>query len=374
MTDDTTSHRLRGAIIIEFASPKLNSAHVVQLFDTFIGGPFVITTEEGDEEIQQSSTRVFVARRTSSSSKKSILPIPVILDNRAFASAPPSSRTLYSLFLVFVALKHGNDTVALRDEIRKQFNKAFVHDAITQPKAGSSANVRTVLRCMNNYLRTAPLVQATPLDLVVTLEQCPSLNAIRYLPSTQECMAAKALAVVVAHAVVNGERDHVLPVLDAVAAMVLPNGSRVLLPTANKSLAKALKKKRSDLGESTAPVEYLLDLSAHEHCDKCRVDIGIVGGTNVSHVNGTLVDIENDLKGINRPSTKCPGFNFLPTADGSIQGKEYIKPVCHPRIDMSSHNHLPVCQFTRYPEHVQSAPPTPVQFTCPPPTSRTRCY
>eukprot|EP00798_Chlamydomonas_sp_ICE-L_P029990 gene29990-18063_t len=98
----------------------------------------------------------------------------------------------------------------------------------------------------------------------------------------------------------------------------------------------------TSLGESTAPVEYMLDLSAHEHCDKCRVDIGIVGGTNVSHVNGTLVDIENDLKGINRPSTKCPGFNFLPTADGSIQGKEYIKPVCHPRIDMSSQNHLRV--------------------------------
>eukprot|EP00798_Chlamydomonas_sp_ICE-L_P009373 gene9373-16495_t len=95
--------------------------------------------------------------------------------------------------------------------------------------------------------------------------------------------------------------------------MVLPNGSRVLLPTANKSLVKQL-----GLCESTAPVEYMLDLSAHEHCDKCRVDIGIVGGTNVSHVNGTLVDIENDLKGINRPGTKCPGFNFLPTADGSI--------------------------------------------------------
>jgi hypothetical protein len=125
----------------------------------------------------------------------------------------------------------------------------------------------------------------------------------------------------------------------------------------------------TSLGESTAPVEYMLDLSAHEHCDKCRVDIGIVGGTNVSHVNGTLVDIENDLKGINRPSTKCPGFNFLPTADGSIQGKEYIKPVCHPRIDMSSQNHLRVCQFSRYPERVESAPPAPVQFTCP---SRTR--
>eukprot|EP00798_Chlamydomonas_sp_ICE-L_P003045 gene3044-13064_t len=56
----------------------------------------------------------------------------------------------------------------------------------------------------------------------------------------------------------------------------------------------------------------MLDLSAHETAISA-VSISVsVGGTNVSHVNGTLVDIENDLKGINRPSTKCPGFNFLP--------------------------------------------------------------
>eukprot|EP00798_Chlamydomonas_sp_ICE-L_P000735 gene735-2151_t len=89
---------------------------------------------------------------------------------------------------------------------------------------------------MNGYLRTAPLDQATPSDIVVTLEQCPSLNAIQYLPYTHECMAAKALAVIIAHASVNGEIDHVLPSLDAVAAMVLPNGSRVLLPTVNKRI------------------------------------------------------------------------------------------------------------------------------------------
>eukprot|EP00798_Chlamydomonas_sp_ICE-L_P015395 gene15395-21479_t len=241
---DSTSNRLRGANIIEFASPKLNSAHVVQLFDTFIGGPFTITTEDGDEEIQQSSTRVYVVRthkydNMGNCNKKSILPIPVILDNRAFASASPSSRALYSLFLVFASLKHGNDTASLRKEIRKQFNKAFfVHGASSSIKSKSSANVRTVVRCMNGYLRTAPLDQATPSDIVVTLEQCPSLNAIRYLPSTHECMAAKALTVVIAHAFVNGEIDHVLPSLDAVAAMVLPNGSRVLLPAANKSLVK----------------------------------------------------------------------------------------------------------------------------------------
>eukprot|EP00798_Chlamydomonas_sp_ICE-L_P009372 gene9372-16494_t len=183
---DATSNRLRGANIIEFATPKLNSAHVVQLFDTFIGGPFTITTEDGDDEIQQSSTRVYVAR-TGNCNKKSILTtIPVILDKRAFASASPSSRALYSLFLVFASLKHGNDTASLREEIRKQFNKAFfVHGASSSIKTKSSANVRTVVQCMNGYLRTAPLDKAIPSDIVVTLEQCPSLNAIRYLPSAQ---------------------------------------------------------------------------------------------------------------------------------------------------------------------------------------------
>jgi hypothetical protein len=121
----------------------------------------------------------------------------------------------------------------------------------------------------------------------------------------------------------------------------------------------------ASLGESMAPVEYMLDLVAHEHCDKCRVDIGIVGGTNVSHVNGTLVDIENDLKGINRPGTKCPSFNFLPSADGSLQGKEYIKPVCHPRIETGPVNHLPVCHFSHYPSRSTAPPPPPAKFTCP---------
>lgn len=118
------------------------------------------------------------------------------------------------------------------------------------------------------------------------------------------------------------------------------------------------------LGESMAPVEYMLDLAAHEHCDKCRVDLGLVGGTNVAHVNGSLVDIENDLKGINRPATKCPAFKFLPSADGSLQGKEYIKPVCHPHINPSS-TPLKTCQFMSWPAREPQQPTRPVQFTCP---------
>jgi hypothetical protein len=219
--------RLRNSNIVEFASPELTSEHVVRLFDTFIGGPFTITTEDGDEEIQQSSTRVYVVGRTTLS------PIPVILDSRAFASAPPSARALYSLFLVFAALRHGDDTVALREEIRRQFSKAFPGPPLA--KKPRPASVRTVLRCLNGYLRSAPLSGVGAEE--VTLAQCPSLGAVRNLPSTQECMAAKALAVVVAHASVNGrDRGHVLASLDAVAAMLLPHGTRVLLPRANRSL------------------------------------------------------------------------------------------------------------------------------------------
>eukprot|EP00798_Chlamydomonas_sp_ICE-L_P000997 gene997-3887_t len=98
----------------------------------------------------------------------------------------------------------------------------------------------------------------------------------------------------------------------------------------------------TSLGESTAPVEYMLDLSAHEHCYKCRVDIGIVGGTNVSHVNGTLVDIENDLKGINRPapSAQASTSSRLPTEASRARNTSSL--CCHPRIDMLSQNHLRV--------------------------------
>jgi hypothetical protein len=107
------------------------------------------------------------------------------------------------------------------------------------------------------------------------------------------------------------------------------------------------------LGESIAPLDYMLDIAKFEHCNKCRVELGLIGGTAVSHVQGDLVDLENDLRGQNRPNTHCPSFKHLPS--DTIQGKEYIKPVCHPKIDVSKMDHMNSCQF-------QDFPPTP----CPP--------
>lgn len=116
------------------------------------------------------------------------------------------------------------------------------------------------------------------------------------------------------------------------------------------------------LGESVAPLDYILDPVKYEHCNKCRIELGLVGGTAVSHVSGNLVDLENNLLGIDRPNTHCPTYKHEPRDDHKVQGKEYIKPVCHPAVDTKM-RHLPKCQMHDFP-----GVPLPVHappFTCP---------
>lgn len=117
------------------------------------------------------------------------------------------------------------------------------------------------------------------------------------------------------------------------------------------------------LSESVAPLDYMLDKSKYEHCDRCRIELGVVGGTAVSHVTGNLVDLENNLLGIDRPSTKCPSYKFIPPKhpDDPLQGKEYIKPVEHPVIDTHM-RHLRACQMHDFPEVPKAPPARP--FTC----------
>jgi len=116
------------------------------------------------------------------------------------------------------------------------------------------------------------------------------------------------------------------------------------------------------LNQSVAPISYQLDVSRFEACNKCRNELGLLGGTAVSHVNGNLVDLENDLRGQNRPATRCAQYKYLPPTGNVIQGKEYIKPVDHPQVDISM-RHLQPCQMFQYPE----VPMTPSMdlFSCP---------
>jgi hypothetical protein len=116
------------------------------------------------------------------------------------------------------------------------------------------------------------------------------------------------------------------------------------------------------LNQSVSPLSYVLDPIKYEHCNKCRVELGVVGGSSVSHISGNLVDLENDLRGQNRPNTHCPSFKFIPNASPIIQGKEYIKPVQHPKIDTSM-RHLMPCQMVQY----GAVPATPALdlYQCP---------
>ena len=113
------------------------------------------------------------------------------------------------------------------------------------------------------------------------------------------------------------------------------------------------------LTQSVTPLSYMLDPVKFEHGDKCRVELGTVGGTAVSHVNGNLVDLENNLLGIDRPGTHCSAYMYSPNAP--LQGNEYIKPVCHPKIDTTLRA-LPACQITSYPGIPM--PPPPPSYAC----------
>jgi hypothetical protein len=101
------------------------------------------------------------------------------------------------------------------------------------------------------------------------------------------------------------------------------------------------------LQESVSSIDFLLDPLKYEHQNRCRMELGLVGGTNVSHVKGNLVDLENDLRGQNRPATNCAEYKFIPSNEVYVQGKEYIKPVNHPKVDTTM-QHLPACQMIDY--------------------------
>ena len=64
------------------------------------------------------------------------------------------------------------------------------------------------------------------------------------------------------------------------------------------------------LNESANTLNYTLNPMRNENCNKCRMELGTVGGTNVSHIKGNLVDLETDLFGITRKASLCPTQKF----------------------------------------------------------------
>ena len=119
---------------------------------------------------------------------------------------------------------------------------------------------------------------------------------------------------------------------------------------------------KQTLTQSTDPLGYMLFPPKFESPDKCRNQLGLVAGNDVSNVRGNMVDLESDLFGITRNNTKCDAGKYKMACD-------IIETSCQPRklqykdratgvirdIDTRL-GHQKACQFASYPAVPAPAP------------------
>lgn len=97
------------------------------------------------------------------------------------------------------------------------------------------------------------------------------------------------------------------------------------------------------LTENVSILSYVLSPFRYEHADKCRHQLGLVGGTAASHVVGNLVDLESDLRGQTRYLTKCTKNAPRPlNGTNDIIENDKTNPINTRLV------HLPACQMISY--------------------------
>jgi len=109
--------------------------------------------------------------------------------------------------------------------------------------------------------------------------------------------------------------------------------------------------------QSADAYSYVLIPEKFENPNKCRNALGMVGGSEVSHITGNIVDLESDLFGITRLQSKCNSKQYVPScplggkdcpdypADIKFQDKETGEV----RQVNTKPRHLPTCQTWSYP-------------------------
>lgn len=103
------------------------------------------------------------------------------------------------------------------------------------------------------------------------------------------------------------------------------------------------------LKESTNPLRYVLNPQKYENCNKCRYELGLLGGPNVSINSGNLVDVESDLSGRTRALTECSAKKYKPKCavpNGKCKTDTGIPYDCDECQPMK--RHLRTCKFTEY--------------------------
>jgi hypothetical protein len=98
---------------------------------------------------------------------------------------------------------------------------------------------------------------------------------------------------------------------------------------------------KQDLQTSVDTLGHILSPYRYEHKDKCMHELGFVGGTAVSHIQGNLVDLDSELRGQTRVLTKCVTNLYKPTEDGIVTNDK-TTPI------NTTLSHLPTCQSIMY--------------------------
>lgn len=100
----------------------------------------------------------------------------------------------------------------------------------------------------------------------------------------------------------------------------------------------------SEIEENTNVLKYIINENRYEHPDKCRNELGLVGGSGVSQIRGNIVDMESELRGITRNLSKNCCSSIKPLSDEFIIVNDKTAPIDTRKL------HLPACQMVDYKE------------------------
>lgn len=98
---------------------------------------------------------------------------------------------------------------------------------------------------------------------------------------------------------------------------------------------------RDQLHRDVSIYHYNMNNNKYVNSNKCRVAKGIVGGNDVSIIQGDIVNLESDLWGITRKASKIPSEKY------------------HPRQNPPQLLHLPECDMFNYKKIVTTNKPCP---------------
>ena len=99
---------------------------------------------------------------------------------------------------------------------------------------------------------------------------------------------------------------------------------------------------KNRLSESVNTLEYMLSPYRYEHADKRRHNLGLIGGSAVSHIRGNLVDLESDLRCQTRLNTHCIDKHYKPVLPGQSIVNDKTAPIDTTLV------HLPSLQMISY--------------------------